>query len=69
MYNRLRDYKVPTPILDNIFSNDEDILILEKAWNALIDDGFKEDPAAEEISKIIFKDLDILPDQSFNEEK
>ena len=69
IYERLRDFKVPSPVLDDIFSNEEDISVLEGAFSALIDDGFSEDKAAEEISKMIFKELDIDPDQSFTDEK
>ena len=69
IYKRLRDFKVPSPVLDDIFSNEEDISVLEGAFSALIDDGFSEDRAAEEISKMIFKELDIDPDQSFTDEK
>jgi hypothetical protein len=55
--------------LDDIFSNEENLSVLEGAFSALIDDGFSEDKAAEEISKMIFKELDIDPDQSFTDEK
>ncbi len=69
IYERLRDFNVPSSILDDIFSNEEDISVLEGAFSALIDDGFNEDKAAEEISKMIFKELDIDTDQSFTDEK
>jgi len=69
IYERLRDFKVPATVLDNIFSEEEDISVLENAWNALIDDGFQEDEAAEEISKLIFKDLDIQPEESYEEDE
>ena len=69
IYERLRDYKVPSTILDSIFSDEKDLNILEEAFNALLNDGFKEDEAAEEISKMIFKELNIDPDQSMTEEK
>ena len=69
IYERLRDFKVPSPILDDIFSNEKELSILEDAFSALIDDGFSEDSAAEEISKMISKELDIVPDQSLTEEK
>ena len=69
MYERLRVFKGPSTVLDDIFSNEEDIIVLEGAFSALIDDGFSEDKAAEEISKMIFKELDIDPDQSFTDEK
>jgi helix-turn-helix protein len=69
IYKRLRDFKVPSSVLDEIFSNDKDLKILEDAFSALVDDGFKEDESAEEISKMILKELDIDPDQSLTEEK
>ena len=69
LYQRLRDFKIPSTILDAIFENDEDLKILENAFDALVKDGFKEDEAAEEISKMIFNELDIEPNQSSNEEK
>ena len=69
IYERLRDFKVPSSVLDDIFSNEEDLSLLEDAFAALIDDGFSEDNAAEEISKMILKELDIDPDQSLTDEK
>lgn len=69
IYERLRDFKVPSTVLDSIFTEEDDIIILEGAFNALINDGFKEDQAAQEISKMIFKELDIDPDQSSVDEK
>ena len=69
IYKRLRDFKVPSSFLDDIFSNDEDLKILEDAFLAIVDDGFSEDESAEQISKMILKELDIDPDQSLIEEK
>ena len=69
IYKRLRDFKVPSSVLDDIFSNDEDLKILEDAFSALVDDGFSKDESAEQISKMILKELDIDPDQSLTEEK
>ena len=69
IYKRLRDFKVPSSVLDDIFSNDQDLKILEDAFSALVDDGFSEDESAENISKMIFKELDIDLDQSLTEEK
>ena len=69
IYKRLRDFKVPSTVLDSIFSDEKDLNILEEAFNALLNDGFREDEAAEEISKMIFKELNIDPDQSMTEEK
>ena len=59
IYKRLRDFKVPTTVLDNIFSEENDIIILENAFKSFVEDGFKEDDAAKEISKMIFKELDL----------
>ncbi len=69
IYKRLRDFKVPSSVLDEIFSNDKDLNLLEDAFSALVDDGFSEDESAEEISKMILKELAIDPDQSLTEEK
>ena len=57
IYRRLRDFKVPSSVLDDIFANDDDFKILEDAYSALVDDGFNEDESAEEISKMILKEL------------
>ena len=69
IYERIRDFKVPSSVLDDIFSNEGDLSVLEDAFSALIDNGFSEDSTAEEISKMIFKELDIDPDQSLTDEK
>ncbi len=69
IYERLRDFKVPSSILDEIFSEEKDLKILEDAYSALVDDGFREDDSAKEISKMVFKELDIDPDQSLTDEK
>ena len=69
IYERLRDFKVPSSILDSIFSDKSDTAILINAFKALVDDGFKEDQAAEKISEMIFKELKINPNQSMEDEK
>ncbi len=69
IYKRLRDFKVPSTVLDNIFSEENDIKILESAFSALVEDGFKEDDAAKEISKMIFKELDLSVDDYSDDEK
>ena len=69
IYKRLRDFKVPSTVLDNIFSEKNDIKILENAFSALVKDGFKEDDAAKEISKMIFKELDLSVDDYSDDEK
>jgi hypothetical protein len=69
LYERLRDFKVPSTVLDNIFAEEDDIKILENAFKSLLEDGFTKDQAADEISKTIFKELDIEPDYSSEVEK
>ncbi|MBT5759463.1 MAG: hypothetical protein HOI55_07390 [Candidatus Marinimicrobia bacterium] len=69
IYKRLRDFKVPASILDEIFSENEDFKLVEDAFDALIKDGFSEDEAAEEISIMIFKDADIDKSQLIDDEK
>ncbi len=69
LYERLRDFKVPSTVLDNIFAAEEDVRILENAFNSLLKDNFSKDQAAEEISKTIFKELNIGPDHSIKVEK
>ena len=69
IYKRLRDFKVPSTVLDNIFSEESDIKILENAFRALVEDGFKEDDAAKEISKMIFKELDLSVEDYLEDEK
>ena len=69
MYNRLRDYFVPSAVLDEIFQNENDIKILKEAYDALVKDGFSEDGASEKISKLIFEDTGIEPDYGFEEEE
>ena len=69
IYKRLRDFKVPSTVLDNIFSEENDIKILENAFRALIEDGFKEDDAAKEIANMIFKELDLSVEDYSDDEK
>ena len=69
IYKRLRDFKIPSTVLDNIFSEENDIKILENAFRALVEDGFKEDDAAKEISKMIFKELDFSVEDYLDDEK
>jgi len=63
IYERLRDFRVPSSILDEIFNSDEDFKKLLSAWDALKSDGFSDDETAEELSKIFFKELEIDPDE------
>ena len=61
IYRRLRDFKVPATVLDDIFSSEKDSEILIEAFRALKKEGYQEDQAAIEISKMIFKELNIDP--------
>ena len=69
VYNRLRDFGVPSTVLDNIFKDNRDAQVLLNAFEALLEDGHSEDESAREISEMIFKELDIVPDQSIEVEK
>ncbi len=69
VYNRLRDFGVPSTVLDNIFKDDRDAQVLINAFEALLEDGHSKDESAKEISEMIFKELDIAPDQSIEVEK
>ena len=69
VYNRLRDFGVPSTVLDNIFKDSSDAQVLLDAFEALLEDGHSEDESAREISEMIFKELDIVPDQSIEVEK
>ncbi len=62
MYERLRDFKVPSPILDEIFASSEMLNTLKESWELLRSDGLKEDEIAQEIARLIFKEVDIEPD-------
>ena len=57
MYQRLRDFKVPAMVLDEIFANKKDLEILEKSWQDLINDGLKNDEVAESIAKVMLEEL------------
>jgi hypothetical protein len=67
MYQRLRDFEVPSSILDEIFADEGDLEVLESNWKELENNGMSGDEIAAEIAKMIFEQLDISPDQ-FTEE-
>jgi hypothetical protein len=67
MYQRLRDFEVPSSILDEIFADEGDLEVLESNWKELKNNGMSGDEIAAEIAKMIFEQLDISPDQ-FTEE-
>ena len=57
IYQRLRDFNVPVAVLDEIFSNKEDLETLIKSWSELKEQKLKDDQIAEAVSKIILKEL------------
>jgi hypothetical protein len=67
MYQRLRDFEVPSSILDEIFADEGDLEVLESNWKELKNNGMSGDEIAAEIAKMIFEQLEISPDQ-FTEE-
>jgi hypothetical protein len=71
IYQRLRDFKVPIAVLDEIFSNKDDLKTLTDSWDALKASGLNGDEIAEEVSQIIFNELgdDIIQSSPKEEEK
>lgn len=67
MYQRLRDFRVPAAVLDEIFSHESDLAVLSTAWKELKKTGVSEDEVANSIAEQIFKDLKIEPDQEPDE--
>ena len=66
-YQRLRDFHVPISVLDDIFGNQDNLSILNTAWDALINEGRKGDDISKEISQLIFRELDIVPEEDAQE--
>lgn len=62
MYQRLRDFEVPSVILDEIFADEGDLEVLETNWQELEKNGLNGDEIASEVANIIFEQLDITPD-------
>ena len=69
MYQRLRDFNVPSAVLDEIFSNENDLKTMEKSWLELKESGMKDDEIAASISKIIIDEIGDEFIQSLPEEK
>ena len=69
MYQRLRDFNVPAAVLDEIFSNENDLKTMEKSWLELKENGMKDDEIAASISKIIIDEIGDEFIQSLPEEK
>jgi hypothetical protein len=57
MFQRLRDFNVPSAVLDEIFSNEKDLKTMEESWAELESNGMKHDEIAKAISKIILDEL------------
>ena len=69
MYQRLRDFNVPAAVLDEIFSNENDLKTMEKSWLELKESGMKDDEIAASISIIIIDEIGDEFIQSLPEEK
>jgi len=61
MYQHLRDFDIPSVVLDEIFRDESDLKILTDAWEDLKSSGLSKDEAAKEIASIIFS-LDLFKD-------
>jgi len=61
MYQRLRDFEIPSIFLDEIFNNEQDLSTLRNAWESLKDTGLSDDEIAEKIKSLIL-DLDMFSD-------
>ena len=57
IYHRLRDFEVPAPVLDEIFSNKKDLNTLVRSWGELKEQGLKDDQIAKAVAEIILKEL------------
>ncbi len=57
MYQRLRDFNVPSAVLDEIFANKDDLNTMTKSWKALGKEGLHDDEVAESIAKVIIEEL------------
>ena len=62
IYERLRDFNVPSSILDEIYSAEEDLDKLITAWKALKSNGFSDDETAQELANIFLKELNLSVD-------
>ena len=61
IYKRLRDFNVPTAVLDDIFSDEQNLDILIKGWHDLQEAGLIDDEIASKISELIFKEIGFNP--------
>jgi hypothetical protein len=67
MYQRLRDFKIPASILDEIFADESDLEVLQSNWEELENNGMTGDEIAAKIAKMIFEQLDYTPNQFADE--
>ena len=67
MYQRLRDFQVPVEILDEIFTDEGDLEVLETNWKDLENNDMNGDEIAAEVAKMIFEQLNIKSDQFTDE--
>ncbi len=63
MYQRLRDFDIPAPILDEIFGHPNDLKILEDTWKSLKETKLSDDECARLIADQINNDLDLKKNQ------
>ena len=63
IYNCLRDFNVPTAILDEIFANEKNLNILIKSWRDLKKTGLKHDEISDKVSKLIISEIRFDLDQ------
>jgi hypothetical protein len=63
MYQRLRDFDIPVPILDEIFGHPNDLKILEDTWKSLKETKLSDDECARLIADQINNDLDLKKNQ------
>ncbi len=61
IYKRLRDFNVPAAVLDDIFSDGQNLDILIKGWHDLQETGLIDDEIASKISELIFKEIGFNP--------
>ena len=64
IYNCLRDFNVPVAVLDEIFTNEQDLNILIDAWRDLRKTGLKHDEISEKVSKLIMDEIGLNTDHN-----
>ena len=64
IYNCLRDFNVPAAVLDEIFTNEQDLNILIDSWRDLRKTGLKHDEISEKVSKLIMDEIGLNTDHN-----